>query len=244
MGRQTLSTVKLLCVTMVTSNDRVPLTYFISFKLFHSNYSKVWTTKLVQIMPEMVFYFKVENDSSGIYLLPWNIFAPAHEQTRSWNNHRYKLRKFLKTIKKDCSKHTLRNPKQHDYTRSESFKWSRCWYAVRGPEGIRCHQLHRLRLWALPSPCVVSSSVLCSYNRIVKTGWFITNKNLLVNGSGEVWDKRTRIWQGPSWCSIPRWKGKERARNRKGGQTHPSIMNSLPLYNAWQSHLWGHSPPF
>lgn len=124
MGKQTLSTVKSLCIPTAASNDRVPLTYY-SKAL--ENYSKICTTKLMQIVSEMVFDFKVENYSSCIYLFPLNIFLPAYAQIISlYYNHHHKLRKFIKNNKKKKRRSVpnihSENPKQHDLVRPESFK--------------------------------------------------------------------------------------------------------------------------
>jgi hypothetical protein len=124
MGKQRPSTIKSQC-TKVTASDRTLLS--LSRILFHSNYSKVSTANLMQIMSEAVISSTEENSSSCVYRFPLTICTPAYAQTISLCDHYYKSRKFLKKKKKKKKTGTVpnihsENPKQCKYTRPEGVK--------------------------------------------------------------------------------------------------------------------------
>lgn len=131
-------------------------------------------------MSEMVSDFKVENYPFCVCLFPRGILTPADAQMISLCNHPPKLRRFLKTIKRDCSKRTLRKPKPACLPTIRAFQIKQVAMHSEGSGGLRCCQFCRPQLSALPPPCVVSPSTLCCYNRIGKD-WVIYNQQKCIN---------------------------------------------------------------
>lgn len=154
MGKQRPSTIKSQC-TKVTASDRTLLS--LSRILFHSNYSKVSTANLMQIMSEAVISSTEENSSSCIYRFPLTICTPAYAQTISLCDHYYKSRKFLKTKQQELFQTYTQKTRNNAITQGQRVS--------NEGGGDTCASDADSHLSALLSPCVGSS-----LHRIGKTG--------------------------------------------------------------------------